>query len=545
MQLEVNNNHKKINFNMVKDPIRRFSIGALGTIFGISIYGGALINTAHASNNEDDPITMSDTIVDDLPEDVRSFVLRQLRKDNEANIFEDELYNINFLIIKVYEDTDLSFLKHFPNLESILIDSFSSDMSFLNDLKGCRNLGKIELYNCSSLGVLDKDSLDFLHSLNLESLGLNSFYLYPGCEECLNNVKDLSIGFGKFDIDFSKLSSLRSLDLSNIKPYDLAIYFTSDDYNTLINNGVVINFDSDNDKNMFLDANEKLDSIIQSLDAEKDSSDQEKLDAVLMYVLEHLEYDETISEEFRTGGYENVTGTEEFYKNGNLYGALEKNSAICGNYAALVEALLNRLDLKDKSCFVKNEIHAWNVVNINGETYLVDATWLDSQTYSMSKQSTKTLADGQISIDITFDEYSALDLLKSGDTHSLKWYMERLDDGHIDEMDSNNSHSDAFIPEYVFSDTEEENVTEILDNDIDYNNIEDIGDKKVKIKIGSREIIIGVGALVGVLSSIGLAVCVSKKKKENRRRKMHGIYGSGAYNYDYSDFNPYDYGKLK
>ena len=63
------------------------------------------------------------------------------------------------------------------------------------------------------------------------------------------------------------------------------------------------------------------------------------MNKILIYVLENCIYDPDVK---------NNTSDDilSFYEGGKLYGALEKDTQICGNYSALVCALCKRVNLK-------------------------------------------------------------------------------------------------------------------------------------------------------------------------------------------------------
>ena len=67
-------------------------------------------------------------------------------------------------------------------------------------------------------------------------------------------------------------------------------------------------------------------------------------------------------------------------------------------------------------------------------------------------------------------------------------------------------------------------VVSIFDSDVKGES----SDEKVKVKIGTKEILIGSGALIGILGAACGTVIAIKKKKENERRRMmmSGIYGN-------------------
>ena len=60
--------------------------------------------------------------------------------------------------------------------------------------------------------------------------------LVPGVEEKLNELETLRLGSNlNVDIDFTKLTNLKHLDLIEIEPYTLAMHFNKEEYNTLLN----------------------------------------------------------------------------------------------------------------------------------------------------------------------------------------------------------------------------------------------------------------------------------------------------------------------
>ena len=218
----------------------------------------------------------------------------------------------------------------------------------------------------------------------------------------------------------------------------------------------------------------------------------------------------------------------KFYQDGKLYGALYKDSAICGNYAALVEALMDRLDIPQRSYFANSSRHAWNVIKIDGEPYYVDATWLDNFTKSVQESGESYNENGDKVISISFLTKTAVDLIKEGNVDELRWYKESIDDKNISSIDKNNSHDVSYLPDYVTKVEKEEVNTSQEPSSKSTTDL----DKKVKIQIGTKEIIIGAGALVGILGLVGGTIIAVKKKreKEERRRRMMSMWNnSGDY----------------
>lgn len=69
----------------------------------------------------------------------------------------------------------------------------------------------------------------------------------------------------------------------------------------------------------------------------------------------------------------------------NAYGALVEGLAVCEGYAEALQCLLQRVGIQSIQVYgeSRDENHAWNMVLIDGEYYLVDLTWNDQDNYNM------------------------------------------------------------------------------------------------------------------------------------------------------------------
>ena len=102
--------------------------------------------------------------------------------------------------------------------------------------------------------------------------------------------------------------------------------------------------------------------------------------------------------------------------NQNILSVFEGQKSVCQGYAKAVQYLLNALDVE--CTFVPGSIldgtgHGWNLVNIDGRYYYLDATWGDAS-YIRGKGATGEIS--QISYDylnITTDELEKTHIIKS------------------------------------------------------------------------------------------------------------------------------------
>ena len=120
------------------------------------------------------------------------------------------------------------------------------------------------------------------------------------------------------------------------------------------------------DKDAAVDA--AVEQVLAELDV-WDASDYEKIKAVYYYVCTHVTYD---------SGSLYDPDSDVYNAAGTIYNALILGKAICSGYARLVERLLLELDVDcvyvsgNRSEY--NIGHAWNVVELDGLYYILDAT---------------------------------------------------------------------------------------------------------------------------------------------------------------------------
>lgn len=101
-----------------------------------------------------------------------------------------------------------------------------------------------------------------------------------------------------------------------------------------------------------------------------DLTDLQKLEKINRFIIDKLTYNE-------------VGLTQDVYKLQSPSGywqntwpaAYEMNTALCSGYAELFDLMAKLAGLESK--VVSNDVHAWNVVKINGEWRHFDTTWND------------------------------------------------------------------------------------------------------------------------------------------------------------------------
>ena len=515
MKLETNPNHKRADISKLDLLKRKLKASLIGTTIALSLFSGSIETEAKNENEIAQEQSIEDTKRAEIPTYYSDTIGNYLGKDQLSTEDLKSIKEITDWPIMVRDNESLSWLNNCESLEKISFGLYNlEDTSMFQDVKELPNLKSINFNSLiESEYTISKEDFDFLtKSKNLETIDLACANVEEGFIESITNLKTLKVSseMPNLKFDYKKLTFLENLEFTGEDPYNVATNLTMDEYNTLVENGVNVTFASEEIKNKFLEVNQELDNIVKSLDVTKDSSDQEKLDAILIYTLEHLTYDEEVSEKLGTG--ENIDElTRSFYKGGNLYGALEKDSAICGNYAALVQALASRLDLNTE--YLISHTHSWNLVEIEGQQYYVDATWLESQT----ETDPVTTKEGDMII-TRYNKINAEEKIKEGETDEIKWYME--DPTEIETLDSSGQHDALNISSTITIKPIEE-VSNIVPEEQETK--KDTTNKKFEISVGPKTFVIAGGALIGIALGLGGAVAISKNKNKHHRPKKENV----------------------
>ena len=106
---------------------------------------------------------------------------------------------------------------------------------------------------------------------------------------------------------------------------------------------------------------EKIDSVLQSLDINDESSDYDVICAVYDYICANVSYD-----------YDNLDDSEYLLKY-TAYAAMINKTAVCQGYSALMYRMLQQKNIDCR--LIPGSNHAWNIVAIDDVYYNADSTW--------------------------------------------------------------------------------------------------------------------------------------------------------------------------
>ena len=354
MKLEINKNHKKANLKNLKFK-NRLTATFLSTVAAITIFSGCSKQNIFNQNDNINP-----TEIVEVTEDYNIF---------EYNKDEDTIIKSKMQKISHNNQVDI------PDMFKNVLLNFKSNEENIITIEDLENLA---LYNCGSTdATIDYDNYKFLFSPNLNCLVIDDFNVQKDLIESLPNIKTLDISSNtdmvliNYNLDYQRLTNLDTLIISN--PYTIAVHMNKNDIETLTQNNVkIIDKSYENQVPLLLEINEKIDKIVEELNINNNSTEEEKIDKIIMYAINNLTYDSKISKDLSEG---NNISSNLFYENGFLYGALELDTQICGNYSALIGALCERVGINEINQM--SSVHSWNLVYVDGNNYYVDSTLID------------------------------------------------------------------------------------------------------------------------------------------------------------------------
>lgn len=344
MSLEVNKNDSSIDTRQINQHRPIFQRTIAGLLTSLILFSGSLMGPTTVYAAETPSTSQSQTYVDpstviEIPEEHQYEVYSLCGKETGTPITVGDLKNINdsWMTVTVYDDSSLEWLNYVGKIEYLSLIIHAEDTSIVQTLRKLNNVDTVSIsspFN-SPIELNAKDFAFLKNSPNIRGLSLSGeVTVEPGLLEQLTHLKKLSMFLqdGNHKYDCTKLGFLDELRLYD--PYTAAIYITQEEYDFLAKKGVNVVFSSDEELQTFKEINKILDEIVESLNIDENSTEQEKFDALICYVLDNLTYDPEVSNALATN-QEHTSLSRSFYTGGLLYGALEKETAICGNYAAL------------------------------------------------------------------------------------------------------------------------------------------------------------------------------------------------------------------
>ncbi len=312
--------------------------------------------------------------------------------------------NVTTLFINGFSynsEIDLSWIAKMQRLRNLsLLSYMDGDSDFNRDLPSVLNalpeLKNLNIYT-SSIFLNDKDMTfisDTLTPLPATSITYRS-YKEDGFAYVKDNGKVTFTPSTRNEVDFKDFPPVDEIDYSKPGIYSALIYLDSATIAQMENLPVNLGKNYTLADLKAMDA--KLNDVIDSLGLTPEMSDSAKFDAILEYICKNHSYADIDK-------LDSATIRGRFYKEGPLCGAMTRKSIICGNYASLLCALLHRAGIE--SYYIASPLHAWTLVNIDGEYFYTDPTNLDAS-YEYNKR--KGLSSHDAIRELHTDEFYKMD----------------------------------------------------------------------------------------------------------------------------------------
>lgn len=558
MKLITDNNHKKIDLrNLSLSKVKRFNARLGSVALSIALLSGSGIGkkVVEAATDKTSSIKIereylkdSVFVEHDKGEKISTGYTFYPVFDDSRTVQGDQytyedLEHVEEALIYIHDNVDYDFLNYMPNLKKLSIVD-QSTMPKLQNIDGSRfPVGiTIELQQLFGNSSFCEERYRFLKEIpQIGTLALgssnSSYVIDSSFLHEFQNIENLKLSLdATSNFQYSDFHNFSSVELVG-KPYDIAMYFSNEDLEKLEHGDIPFvcpNIDK------VKSINNQITSIVHGLNIPSDATDQEKLNAVLEYVLSTCQYDEDVAKDQNNNGGKNRERLlSSFYQEGQMTAAFEKSTQVCGNYAALTATLCREVGLD--AYFMNSFNHAWDAVKVGDYFYYVDPTWLDGHTIAFQGES-YTGSDG--SITIQYIPMTAEEILKSDDPSRIErcsWYME--DPTNISGIDNQQeSHKATIIPpgvelvpieshdelDTMFYETDSQSDTARQgDLNVDDEKENDISSHKFKVNFSGKTYIVGGAALVGILSALGIGSLLHHKKKNKRQGK-------------YKEVNPFD-----
>ena len=436
--MKINNvNYKKIKKDLIRGLCFSLSLGIVPFIYN---------NIGKNNNNNKDKninnYEVRESNYNNMP--LYMIIFDDGRKiDDYHHLTKDDLSHIKSATVLVDDNlnNNYDFMNDIINVRELTIDDCSrnSRLAFIDGSKFKEGIN-INIYTYPNISSFNEERYGFLKDIkkiNKLSVGNHDLSLNIDSSflQSLRNVENLSLGLDyNSNFKYIDLTYLKSLYIDS-KPYDACLYFSNEILDDLRNKGVDV---SSIDMERFTRASSTIQKIASCLNLSNDSTDQEKLNAILSYVLNTFSYDLDISS--KNSSEVSSSDFLPFYGKGELTGVFENKTQICGNYAAMVYALCREVGLDCYNLISKN--HAWNAVKVGDYYYFVDATWLDGGVVYLPNNDNSDDFDSlfnPIKVEELFGN-SSLDVIST-----LDWYLE--DPIKVLMEESSGAHMPSFLPE--------------------------------------------------------------------------------------------------
>lgn len=273
--------------------------------------------------------------------------------DDLVTLSKADIKELNFYSAKV---DDLAFINSIDSLKVVKID---------NSIVNLENI-KSNIEELSITNSIVYNSYNLKNCKNVNKLIIDWSYIRDfSFLKYLTGIKELEItNIFSFE-DFSAITKLDKLEKINL---------TGSEHNIT---AALFSFINDKklelgeDLSSIFDNQKQIEKIYESLELDN-LSDLEKVQKIVLYVLDNMEYDESLLEENRAF-YETSTGE-------NMLKIALTKKGVCRHYSFLTSILLSMAGINNipvLSTFEEN--HVWNYIYLDDQWLALDTTWLDNE----------------------------------------------------------------------------------------------------------------------------------------------------------------------
>lgn len=369
---------------MKKEVIKRVGAAVIASTLTLSLLGTPVYASEAALEQTGSTVTNSETVVTFKNKELENIIRGVI--GNSINL--TTLGTISELEIPAMSNHDLSDLAYLTNLKKVTIQGINVDCSQLTNTK-LEKLIIIEgnMYNTNSLptslsilNIFHATILDgtlytpsqlatlYITNCNINKINISKpeslFYFYYSSYGFLDlndikNCKNLAKITIRRSPNVTHGEVLTSFNKTRIYLDESTILWLSS--NTLRNIPI-----TENKENLVNTASE-IENIVSSLNLDS-LSDEDKLDDIILYVINQIEYDSSAAEDIALANY---------YNDYPLSSAIHSDLGTCVSYATLFKAIANRVGLDNYQ--VSSYVHTWNMVKLSGESEYksYDLTGLD------------------------------------------------------------------------------------------------------------------------------------------------------------------------
>ena len=322
-----------------------------------------------------------------------------MKANDSSNIDNEEIVSTDkssYAVINIRDYDNLIWVNLLQNVKELTLYVDNADE--LKDIKYLPNLKKLIIKknkDSSDNNILTFDNCHFLKYCNkLTALCINDFYIEEGLFESIKSLETLYLATNhdslatNYYLDYKDMPNLKTLIFN--KPYSLLIHMDQGNIIDIIDKDIrvlhPINDGYEDVTKTILEYYQRIISMAQEIPITGTDKERTIVNKIINYIALNYQYDKDIAnieKEKRNILY------KEYYQGGYLYGALEDNRIICGNFAALFSAFANYYGIE--SIVVMSDNHAWNIVNIDGTIYHVDATARKVKASSIADEMDKTI----------------------------------------------------------------------------------------------------------------------------------------------------------